>query len=199
MEQPKGRVNLTILLLPFVFVALSALLLYGWYTEVQLYNGAKLISAVISRCSMDIDDDKEYDVYVDYTFDGNNYMDVYWRTFQKRQQIGQTVTVRVNSVKPDRVINYPTGIGTTGIAIGVIGIGMVFKVMPMAFDPKYRHVRRAEGEKPAGKSPILPFAIGLGVLAVAFILMGIFFSLFFHIGSIICAFITISMIDLLIG
>lgn len=200
MEQTKGRFNLTLALFPFVFVALGLLLLYNWYTEQKLYLSARNISAVISQCRLDIDTDdyssgKDYDVYVDYTFNGETYTDVFWRSFSKRQEIGQTVTVQVSPARPNRTISNPAPAGAIGVIMTLTGVGLVFKVAPMAFGDKHRHPRRTPEERRASRRTFLPVILVFGTGAAVFIVLGICLSPYCHIGSIVLGYVTILLID----
>ena len=200
MEQPKGRVNLTMFFFPFIFVAIGVLLLYFWYTELLLYNGGQNIQAIIVNCKYDLNGSpneiREYDIYVDYELNDVFYRNIYWKSFKNKQPLGQIVTVRVNPAQPDRTITYPAPLGTIGVIMGMIGVGLTFKVIPMAFDPKNRHPRPSEGEAQSGKiRNRLPFIIGFGIGALASILIGVLISPIAHIGSILFSYIFISLID----
>ena len=202
MEQQKSRINLTLALFPFVFVAIGVLLVCIWYSELQLHYGSIPVQATIVRCQHSSSDgggvpSPEYNIYVDYQFDGTLYQDVFWKSFSRKQQIGQAVTVRVNPSQPGRTITHPGEMGGVGILFAVLGVALAFKAIPMAGKPKNRHPIRTDSWKQrlTANKPLMPVIIAFGAVCLLFICLGLFLWPMMHILSIIFGFTTLVLID----
>ena len=77
------------------------------------YESAQDISAVVTACKYNPveDSNDDYDIYVSYSFEGNQYADVYWKSDRHSMDIGETVSVKVSSHDPgDPYASSPLGL-----------------------------------------------------------------------------------------
>lgn len=128
-----------------VVILVLAVVFFFWFRPRLLaYNSAEKISAQVSRCDHDRishvskDDETHYDVYVNYSFQGKKYTDVYWKTRKSSLAKGSEVTIRIHPEHPESPI---PGSPYTGVVI----------VLPCLLWGLYYGIRRIFDPRPDTK------------------------------------------------
>ena len=127
-----GSILALVFLSVFVFAGLSVCMLgIGLLSSSNnSSSGYEKITATISNITAELDANGEgydYDVYVDYTYKGQEYYDIWLNLYSSSMYIGEEIDVMVDKQNPSR-IKSSTGKST---GIFVIVFGAVFILVPI--------------------------------------------------------------------
>lgn len=195
------RICFSILLFPVVFLAAGILFIFTGYSDYQDYKIAHDVTAIITKCEYDVDTtgdtpDWHYDIYISYSFEGNKYSDIYWKSQNNSMNIGETVSVKVSPNIPEKpFVENPLSLSLWGIPFALAGIILSFKLIPVSFSGKENFVNESKFS-PKSKKALLFVFIPI-VLAAIFLILGLTFSPLFHIGTICFTYFTVVLLELL--
>lgn len=196
------RICFSILLFPIVFLAVGLLFIFMGYSDCQDYKIAQDTTAIVTKCEYDVDygtDDMPvhgYDIYISYTFEGNEYADVYWKSQSDSINLGTTVSVKVSPNIPEEPFSEnPFSLLIWSIPFVLLGIVLSFKLIPASVSGKKDFVNRSQF--PNKSKGGLWFVLIPVVASIAFFILGLNISPMFHIGTIIFAYFTIVFTEIL--
>lgn len=189
------KICFSILLLPVVFLAEGVLLFWVGFSQNQAYNSAESVTAIVAEsCYETWDTDgtfqSGYNIYVDYTFNNKTYSHIYWKTQDDSMALGEQVTIKIHSDTPDQPLsNNMFFLMILAVPVGIAGLVMAFLLFPHSVET----VEPGEQAHEIGSLFWLVFLIP----AVVFLILGFTIGPLFHIGTIIFAYFTVVMFEVL--
>lgn len=189
------RICFSMLLFPVVFLAVGILFICTGYSDYQDYKIADEITAIVTKCKYDVDTNGDtpnhhYDIYISYSFKGNEYSDIYWMSQGKSIKTGQTVSIKVSPNNPEKPFSdHPLSLAIWGVPFALVGIILSFKMMPASFSGKEDFINRSHISPTIKKAPL--FILIFIVPAVIFLILGLTLSPLLHIGTICFTYFTI--------
>ena len=200
MESLK-RVCFSIFLFPIVFLAVGLLFIFTGYSDYQDYKTARDITAIVTKCEYDVDTtgdtpDCHYNIYISYTFEENEFSDIYWKSQNNAIDMGQTVSVKVSPNNPEKPFSdNPLSLLIWGVPFALFGIIFSFKLIPASFSGKEDFVSKAQIPNKSKKA--LWFALIPVVASIVFLILGLNFNTLFHIGTIIFTYFVVVLLEML--
>ena len=202
MKLLKREICFSLALFPVVFLAVGILLFAMGFTGYQEYKLSVDVSAIVAECEYDTwydtDDmpQSEYDIYVDYTYNGTKYTNVYWKSQSNPIDIGKSVTIKLHPDEPGKPFSSnPFTLMIIGAPFAIFGLIMLFKLIPASIsDPEIIGFKTTG--LPKSKKRYL-FVIIPIVAAIIFFIIGLNISPLFHIGTIIFTYFTIVLLEML--
>lgn len=197
------RICFSFLLFPFVFLAVGILLILTGYSDYyQDYKASSEVTAVVTKCQYDTWYDSDdlpqsgYDIYIDYTYNNETYTNIYWKTKNNPITLGETVSVRISPNNPEKPFSsHPFSLIFVGIPFAVAGIVIAFKMVPASFS--WHEHSETEPAKSAKSKKHYLFALIPAGVAILFLILGFNIAALFHIGTIIFAYFTVVVLEML--
>lgn len=189
------RICYSILLFSIVFLAVSLLVIFIGYSDYQDYKLAQDTTAMVTKSEYEAD--HGHSIYITYTFDGNTYTDIYWKSQDASINIGKTVSVKVSPNNPEKPFSEnPISLFIIGILFALAGIILSVKLIPASFSKKESFADRSqfpEKSKTGRWFILIPAAVSIG-----FLFLGLNISPLFHIGTIVSAYFSVVLAEVLL-
>ena len=197
------KICLTMALFPVAFIAVGMLLIGIGIKTRREYKATKEVTATVVESKFDswydVDTERHYrgyDIYVDYTYEGEEYSNIYYATKSSSIDVGEAVTVRIHPDNPGKVFTpTPSTILYIGIPFVAVGLFFLFILLPMSIsDAGIFDAGRDAGfiMKKRYLFVLIPIA-----LAIGFGIAGGKIDPLFHIGTIISIYFTIVLLEML--
>lgn len=194
------KICFSMFLFPIVFLAVGILFIFTGYSDYQDYRVAHDITANVTKCEYDVDygtddmPDWHYDIYISYTFDGNEYSDIYWKSQNNSINIGQMVSVKVSPNNPEKPFSgNPISLSILGGLFALFGIIFSFKLIPASFSEKENFVNGSQFPNKSKKG--LWFALIPVIASIVFLILGLNINPLFHIGTIVFAYFVVLILE----
>lgn len=187
------------LLFPIVFSAVGILLMFIGGSDYRDYKTAYDTTAIVTKCevgSTGETSDWNYNIYISYTFDGNEYSDIYLKSQSRAIDIGETISVKISPNNPGQPFSdNPLVLVFLGIPFVLCGIIISFKLIPASFSEKQDFINRSNISNKSKKW--LWIALIPVVVSIVFLILGLNINPLFHIGTIIFVYFSVVFIELL--
>lgn len=127
-----GSIIALVFLSVFIFSGLSVCMagVGMMFFSNKSLTGYEKITATISNIKIEPsanDEGYDYDVYVDYTYEGQEYYDIWLNLYSSSMYVGEEIEVMVNERNPSRI----KAIMESGMGIFLIVFGAVFMLIPI--------------------------------------------------------------------
>ena len=195
------RICFSILLFPIVFLVIGLLLLLTSYSDYNNYKMATEVTGIVTKCQYDSWYDSDdmpqsgYDIYIDYTYNGKNYSNIYWKSISSSIKLGKEVSFKIHPDNPDKPFSdNPFMTIIFGAIFTIFGFIMSIKIIPHSiFEPepieKFSSTSKNKKRYLFALIPIVPI--------IVFLLLGINSSPLFHVGTIAFSYLTVVLLEML--
>lgn len=197
------RICFSILLFPIVFIAIGLLLLLTSYSDYNNYKMATDVTGIVTKCQYDTWYDTDdmphsgYDIYIDYTYNGKSYSNVYLKSESTSIKLGKEISFKIHPDNPDKPFSSnPFTTIIIGAVVTIIGFIMSIEIIPHSISsPEF--VEDFSGESKSKKRYL--FALIPIIPIIVFLLLGINISPLFHIGTIAFSYLTVVFLEILLN
>jgi hypothetical protein len=137
----------------FLIIGVLLLIISGLVFAIsqKFYSVAQTTEAIITDIvvTRDIDNGRNYDVYIDYEIDGTKYDDVRIKYYNSSMDIGDTITVYYDPSNPSEV---RMKMGSVIVLLVLVPIGVVFSIVGiLLFSIAHRKKKKIEHLKETGR------------------------------------------------
>lgn len=196
----------SILLFPFVFIAVGFLLGSIASAESQQYDRSVSVTATVSKYEYEsgIDTDgtpySYYNIFVNYTFEDKEYTDVLLSDCSIYMKEGKTIDIMVDPGNPYAPLSEDPSSKLIGPTICVIaGVVMAIIIVPHTISSAREQAILFNPSAPKpfrNKKRFFWLLIPLTIMAI-FTLLGIYSSIYFIIGTIISFYLTVVLWEII--
>lgn len=199
----RKRIIYSIAFFPVAFMLLGIIFGLSWYFSRQTYAEATKITATVvdSRYESwyDADDNRQdgYKIYIRYTFEGQEYPCVYLYTTDNAKKAGTQIPIAIHPADPFDPLTEPSWIiPIIGGIFFVGGVVLGVKMFPHALVSEEEAKQREEKRKEKGSRPRFWALCITLVPALVFLLLTIYLSPFFCVGTLVFGFFAIVIAEM---